>query len=182
MTQQALFLGRPVFSLQTMLRVLATRNPAIPMVVPDGIYGENTMRSVTALQRERNLPATGVVDLATWEAVTQAFAQALPELMPPQPLRITLNPEQIIRAGEQNAHLFLVQAMFHVLSGSYTGAPDPPATGVLDEQTGAAVLWLQGLAGLPPTGEIGRSEWRVLTGVYHMCAGDGTGMAQTAQQ
>ena len=182
MRQESTFLGRPVYSLQTMLRFLSNHNPAIPPVVPDGIYGEDTLRAVTAAQRELKLPATGIVDLLTWEAITVAFTDALQRQMPPEPLQIILEPDQQIQAGEHNDHLHLVQAMFHVLSTHYANAPDMASTGVLDDATVTGVLWLQELSALPPTGEVGRAEWRNLIGLYRMSAGSGTQEAPAEQR
>ena len=43
------FVGQPVRSLQTMLRVIAEQDGALPSVVPDGIYGNDTVAAVTAI-------------------------------------------------------------------------------------------------------------------------------------
>ena len=37
------FIGQPIRSLQTMLRVLHEDDPSHPVVIPDGIYGSQTM-------------------------------------------------------------------------------------------------------------------------------------------
>ena len=55
MSESGTFLGRPVRSLQTMLRVISRAIPEIPPVIPDGVYGQSTMRAVTALQRYADL-------------------------------------------------------------------------------------------------------------------------------
>ncbi|MEI3130630.1 MAG: peptidoglycan-binding protein [Oscillospiraceae bacterium] len=52
-------LGRPVGSLQTMLRLLSQGDSAIAPVAPDGIFGRCTLRSVTDFQRAFSLPSPG---------------------------------------------------------------------------------------------------------------------------
>ena len=47
------FIAQPVRSLQTMLRVIAERDKRLPSVVPDGIFGRNTMAAVSAFHRYR---------------------------------------------------------------------------------------------------------------------------------
>ena len=74
MSESGTFLGRPVRSLQTMLRVISRALPEIPPVIPDGVYGQSTMRAVTALQRYADLPVTGVVDQATWDKIVSIKA------------------------------------------------------------------------------------------------------------
>ena len=45
------FVGQPIRSLQTMLRVLAEDDRTLPTVVPDGIYGPETITAISAFQR-----------------------------------------------------------------------------------------------------------------------------------
>ena len=45
------FLGRSVTSLQTMLRVIALQDESCPMVIPDGIYGEQTAKDILKYHR-----------------------------------------------------------------------------------------------------------------------------------
>ena len=71
------FVGQPVRSLQTMLRVVAQTEDAQPSLIPDGIYGPQTTAAVSAFQRNRGLPATGVTDQATWDAIVAAYEPAL---------------------------------------------------------------------------------------------------------
>ena len=42
------FVGQPIRSLQTMLRVIAQNDAAHPDVIPDGIYGPETVAAVSA--------------------------------------------------------------------------------------------------------------------------------------
>lgn len=50
-TEPSNLVGRPVESMQIMLRVVAEGNDRLIPVVPDGIFGRNTMAAVTAFQR-----------------------------------------------------------------------------------------------------------------------------------
>ena len=71
------FVGQPIRSLQTMLRVIAEDGGYIPTVVPDGIYGPGTMNSVSAFQRYHSLPITGITDQATWDKITEVYEPAI---------------------------------------------------------------------------------------------------------
>ena len=57
------FVGQPIRSLQTMLRVIAEDDPMHISLVPDGIYGPETMASVSRFQSLHGLPVTGITDL-----------------------------------------------------------------------------------------------------------------------
>ena len=65
--------GQKVYQLQEQLNTIATAYPALPAVTVDGIYGEGTKASVRAFQSIFGLPATGIVDYATWFKISDIF-------------------------------------------------------------------------------------------------------------
>lgn len=156
------FVAQPIRSLQTMLRVIAENDRTLPSVVPDGIYGADTVNAISAFQRRSALPVTGVTDQATWDAVVAAYEPALIEVDEAEPLVIILNPNQVIRRGERNPNLYLVQAILIVLSEAYASIPAPAVTGVLDIPTANALSEFQALNLLPVTGELDKNTWRHL--------------------
>ena len=157
------FVGQPVRSLQTMLRVIAEADGTIPTVVPDGIYGQNTLTSVTAFQRRYGLPATGVADQATWDRVVEVYGPALIRIGEAEPIEIILEPNEVFRLGDRSPYLYLGQAMLHSLSEEYPSIDPPIESGTLDNGTAEALAAFQLLAGLPPTGELDRITWKYLS-------------------
>lgn len=164
------FLGQPIRSLQTMLRVIAENDSRHPSIVPDGIYGPETVRAISTFQRLHGLPVTGITDQPTWETVVAIFEPALIEQDMAYPLDIILNPQQVIRKGEQHPHLFLVQAMLLVLSKVYRSIGQPSITGILDEPTADAISSFQFLSGLPSTGHLDKQTWKHLALQYPLAA------------
>ena len=162
------FVGQPVRSLQTMLRVIAENDDLQPSVIPDGIYGPQTVTAVSTFQRRNGLPITGIADQDTWDRIVAAYEPALIAVGPVQPLEIILEPRQIIRQGEANPNIYLVQAMLIVLSQAYGSITAPEVTGVLDSPTANALTDLQLLALLPATGELDRETWKNLALHYPM--------------
>lgn len=162
------FVGQPVRSLQTMLRVIAESDELQPSVIPDGIYGPQTATAVSTFQRRHALPITGIADQETWDRIVEVYTPALVEVGPVQPLEIILEPRQIIRQGENNPNIYLVQAMLIVLSDAYKSITAPAVTGILDIPTANALSEFQSLALLPVTGELDRQTWRQLALHYPM--------------
>ncbi len=160
------FVGANVRSLQTMLRVIAENDSKIPTVVPDGIYGQETMNSVSAFQRIHSLPVTGVVDQLTWESIVKEYDCALIHRGKPQAIQILLEPGQVIRLGDYNANLYLTQAMLAFLSTAEVTIPRPEVSGTLDSGTAGALRAFQALADLPQTGELDRLTWKRLVLQY----------------
>ena len=163
------FVGQPVRSLQTMLRVIGEQDENQPSVVPDGIYGPNTVAAVTAFQRRYGLPVTGITDQATWDAIVAVYEPALVFVDEAQPIEVILSPNQVIRRGEEHPNLYLAQAMLAVLSRAY-GISMPGLTGVLDLPTEESLSGFQELSRLPMTGALDKLTWKHLALQYPLAA------------
>lgn len=165
------FVNQPIRSLQTMLRTIASIEPGQLNVIPDGIYGPQTAAAVRSFQRRQGLNVTGVADQTTHERLVQEFERAGIEAEKAQPLQITLEPGQVLRRGERNNHLYLIQSMLTVLHLLDSRIPRPGHTGVLDPATAESIAVFQTLAGLPPTGEVDKRTWKDLA-LYYALASD----------
>lgn len=160
------FVAQPIRSLQTMLRVIAEHDDRQPSVVPDGIYGRDTIRAVTAFQRRNGLPPTGVTDQQTWEAVVVAYDLAIMNVGEALPINAIWNANQTVHRGESNPNIYLVQAMLTVLSQAYRSIAPPAMTGIMDIPTVEALTDFQVLCRLPMTGELDRVTWTHLAAQY----------------
>ena len=164
------FIGQPIRSLQTMLRVIAENDPAHEPIIPDGIYGPETLSAVSAFQRLHGLPATGITDNQTWDTIVEIYEEALVEQAEAHPLQVILNPNQVIRKGERHPHLYLVQAMLTVLAEAYESIGRPGTSGILDDATEDAIASFQALNGLPMTGHLDKHTWHHLALQYPLAA------------
>ena len=167
-------IGQPIRSLQTMLRTIAQADDSILPVVPDGIYGKDTLASVSSFQQRHGLPLTGITDLDTWNAIVDEYHNALVEVAEAEHVMPILQPGQVIRRGETNDHLYMMHGMLRAIAGHFPSMPPPPYGNTLDSSSAACVIWLQLRAGLPPTGNIDRHTWRHLAKLYRTTVGDGT--------
>lgn len=62
-----------VFELQSGLRYLHSIEESIPLINPDGIFGNETTEAVLAVQRFFAVPETGIVDFETWELIFEPY-------------------------------------------------------------------------------------------------------------
>lgn len=164
------FVNQPIRSLQTMLRILAEDDRTLPTVVPDGIYGQETITAVSAFQRSVGLPVTGITNQETWEAVVEAYEPALVRVDKATPIEIIIDPGKVYRRGETSANIYLLQAMLAFLSRYHTDIGTPGNDGVLDSSTSDALAAFQLLAGLPPTGELDKISWQYLVNQFTLNA------------
>lgn len=165
------FVGQPIRALQTMLRTIAQTDLRQLSVVPDGVYTSQTADAVRSFQENNALPATGTADQATWEKIVEAYRPARTEAMAAQPIFITLNPGQTFRRGDRHHHISLVQAMLQLMGKVYPQFPDVGLTGSFDAATEEAVLMLQQLSNLTPTGVLDKMTWKHLV-LQHALAAD----------
>lgn len=157
------YAGRPIRSLQTMLRTIAQMVPQQLNVIPDGIYASQTADAVRSFQSRSGLPVTGVADEETWNRIVTEYEKARVDVERAASIQITLNPGQILRRGQESHILYLVQSMLFAISVLVQEIPEPPFTGTLDADTERSVLAFQLKAGLRPTGEIDKATWKSLT-------------------
>ena len=85
------------------------------LLIVDGIFGRETQQAVRVFQAREGLPVTGIADLETWELLNDRAESARVSQLEAEPLRLALLPGQILRTGEKNRHLFLVQGMLAAL-------------------------------------------------------------------
>ena len=65
--------GNKVYQMQQQLARIAKSYPAIPAIVPDGIYGNKTREAVEKFQSVFGLPITGIVDYNTWYEISNIY-------------------------------------------------------------------------------------------------------------
>lgn len=157
------FVGQPVRSLQTMLRVLSEYNGAVPTVIPDGIYGNETRDAVITFQRNNGLPATGITDQQTWEQISDQYDNAIIFIGKAEPLEIIMDPNRVYVLGDSSPNLLIAQSVLAYLSRKHEPISAPSREGLLDDPTAASILSFQKLNGLPPTGNLDRKTWQQLS-------------------
>lgn len=164
------FVGQPIRSLQTMLRVIFAQSGDPTPPIPDGIYGSETLSAVSRFQKAHGLQVTGITDQATWEAIVAAYEPALIALDAAQPIQVALKPNAVIRRGQTHSVIPLAQAMLFVLSHVYGSVGTPSHSGILDEATADALSSFQMLSRLPMTGELDKRTWKHLALQYPLAA------------
>lgn len=157
------FIGQPVRSLQTMLRTISEYDGSIPTVVPDGIYGRETIASVADFQRLNGLPATGITNQETWERIVEVYDEAIISVGPAQAIEIVWDPNLVFLPGEEGPYIYLAQSMLLYLSTIHEPIESPSSTGMLDRETARSLSSFQSLNGLPPTGSLDKKTWKSLS-------------------
>lgn len=153
--------------IQGMLRGISYYNPAIPRIMPDGIYGDATRDAVRDFQQYYGLRQTGEVNLATW----QKTAEVLRELNGTTPEPLNVFPQTkgaVILPGDEGFPVMVIQLILHELSGKGGEIPNCRMTGVFDQATLRSLQPFQKLCGLPVMSSVDCRTWNMMTQVIEV--------------
>lgn len=156
----------PVRNLQTFLRKISFYYSTVPRVVPDGIFGEQTKRSVIGFQQQFNLPQTGEVDSATWSSIVSVYKEIL--VLSDEVDRIQLYPScaHHISRNSNNVCFYAIQAVIYAITVKFDNISNVTINGVYDEQTVEAVKQIQRISGIEETGNMDKRTWNAISGIY----------------
>ncbi len=160
------FLGQPIRSLQTFLREIGQKYEEMPTVVPDGIYGPQTEASVRWFQEFSALPATGITDKKTWDAVVNEYFIIINQRTPPVCVNILPKDFTLIQAEDNQKELHPIQAMIKNLANTLESVLDLEITGVHDENSVNSVKSIQNILGKEETGIIDKELWNDIVLLY----------------
>ena len=165
---QLIPVGRPVYDLQTSLRLLSRADPDLPSVTPDGVYGAETKNAVTAFQQKHGLPSTGEADEATWNAIREEFRihqnlRTAPNLLAAFPGgSITIEP------GSTADVVLIIQVILRAISRVFLDFTTLSITGVYDPPTQQEIRRFQRRVRLPETGNTDKLTWDQLANAYRI--------------
>ncbi len=159
--------GNDVANLQVYIDYLSAYYNTIPSVTVDGDFGNATEESVRAIQRTFDLPVTGVVDAATWEALYRAYLGIIQTISTDFTEDVTIPYQGVpLRIGSESEEVRLLQEYLNFISQFYTQIPSVSVTGYFGTQTRNAVLAFQRLFGIEELGVVGILTWSAITDLY----------------
>ena len=158
-----------VRNLQRYLRQLSYDSPTINAPPVDGIAGEDTRQALASFQALQGLPVTGTADLATWEALYEAYRRSLADNG--QPTQISIFPRSPrgfeMQEGTRGFAVAALQYMLQELELYEPTAEQGIPNGVYDVATAEAVKRLQSRSLLPITGRVDLLTWNSLAEQYN---------------
>ncbi len=149
-----------------MLRVIDTQQENDAPLVPDGIYGSETMQAVSRFQQNHGIPVTGVANQDTWNAVTDSYENAIIELEDAQSLNILMDCSTRYCKGDCHPNILLAQGMLGAMSGIIDSIAAPTMSGTLDDATADSLVSFQQLCSLPMSGQLDKTTWKHLALQY----------------
>lgn len=158
--------GNSVRSLQTFLRTISSQYTNAPLMIPDGIYGEQTRTAVIAFQKAFSLPQTGEVDYICWTKILEVYDIAINNSKVHREV-VILHPKQgAMILGNTGPHVYAVQGVLMAISNHYSNISEVAATGTFDGDSVKVVKQIQKYSGLEETGKLDRETWGEVSKLY----------------
>lgn len=153
--------------IQSMLRTVSNSRTDVSDVIPDGIFGLQTKRSVESFQKAYGLYVTGDVDNDTWNKLVEISEEVTAAENKNVSMLVFNEMREPIRPGEHAAELYVIQAMITALSEEFSNIFSLFITGTYDEPTAEAVRRIQILSGITPNNLIDAEFVNSLTELYN---------------
>ena len=159
------FDGKPVRGLQSMLRNISYYVEDVLPVIPDGNFTEDTKNSIISFQKIYGLNPNGEVDNETWEKIRD-INNELNEIYI-QPVKFPVFGKRVVvYEGDERSELYVIQAMLYAIFLEVPNSPTVGITGRHDENSVNAVIFIQEIIGLEPTGIIDTQTYNGIADLY----------------
>ena len=159
--------GEPIRSLQTFLRRIAQDNTKIPLIIPDGIYNEQTKNAVTEFQSFYGLPVTGETDFETWKKIIEIY-DSIPYVVHLPDIRCLFPGNNYKIIENQTADcLYLIQAMLFVLANRFPHLGTVEISGTHTPDSVAITKKIQALNGIPESGVIDIPTYNAIATLFN---------------
>lgn len=159
-----------VFLLQYMLSVISEFQLNIPFTPITGEFGPATKNAVTEFQKVNDLPETGDVGDATWDAIYNTYSGILNNTFTFRnisPIQTMPFPGYTLKLGARGEDVVVLQQYLNEISLVYNDVIDPPpVNGIYDQKTMLAVMQFQALFSIPKTGQVDRLTWNTIANIY----------------
>lgn len=160
--------GKYVSVLQYYLAVLGQYYEEIPpfgSALITGTYDADTTYAVTQFQALYGLTEDGIVGRNTWNAIVDAY-RGIVQSTPAPEGGVPLFPGTVLLQGSRGEDVRMLQTYLRTVSRVYPEIPSVAVDGIFGPKTEAAVIALQRLTGIDPTGQVGPLTWDSLASLY----------------
>lgn len=149
-----------IMELQKYLHAISLMYRDIPTVIPDGIYGQQTVMTVKAFQKKYNLTETGKTDSATWNKVVEVYKSMFK--MKPEPYPAFPSEKFVCGKGAEGQLVYIIQALLYGMGNRYDNFPKIKVCGHFNDETANAVAEFQRICALKQSGMVDCTTWNML--------------------
>lgn len=153
--------GQYIITLNYLLNVVSYFDSSIPFLdLSERVFNADTRQVVISFQNKYGLPATGIVDAATWSALREAYQQTLRTI--PREYFTSLNefyPGRFLSKGMTGDDIINLQKFLYTICNKTKSIPGVIVNGVFDNLTEQSVKSIQRRYNLETTGVVSPAVW-----------------------
>lgn len=161
MTLQQGDTGQYIKTLHYLINVISYFDSSIPFLdLRTDVFGEDTKQVVMAFQSKYGLPATGVVNAATWKALREAYQQTIKDI--PSTYYTVLNefyPGRFLSEGMTGDDIINLQRFLYIICKNTGSIPGVVVNGTFDNLTEQSVKAIQRKYNLDVNGIVSPIVW-----------------------
>lgn len=157
--------GEFVRAAQYILAVVGDYYPEVRQIEITGVYDSQTENAVRDFQALAGLNVDGILGPLTWDRLYPAYLDIV-DAYGTTPQGLPLYPGRTISVGARGDNVRTIQRLLERIAQGIGGIPAVSVDGVFGPQTERAVVALQRLYGIKPTGVVGPLTWDALTSLY----------------
>lgn len=154
---------RAIYEAQGYLRNISRAFGDIPLLIPDGIFGEETENTVIAFQRRQGLEETGIINYETWTAIVNENDRAVFAV---SELTFIDKDKLPLRRGDKDNAVYHLKTMLLYLGRNYANFGFITVNDEFDAETEKSVRQWQRAIRAEETGEVDKLTWKRLTEWY----------------
>lgn len=156
---------KAIYEVQGYLRNISRAFGEIPLLIPDGIYGEETEKTVLAFQKKQGLTQNGIIGYETWTEIVKendraVFASSETTFIDKEKLPL--------RRGMKDDVIFHLKTMLRYLGGKHGNFEEVTVNDEFDAETEKSVRQWQRVIRAEETGEVDKLTWNRLVEWYIM--------------
>ena len=158
-----------VYNLQHYLRQLSYTDNRISAPPEDGVFGEQTKKSLMEFQRTHSLLPNGIADKETWDALYAEYLLSSALYAPPRALDIfpRIPDGYSVSLGDEFFLVSIIQFLLNELKIVYDSFIPLLINGVYNEATAENIRDFQRRNQLPDTGRVDKATWDALARAYN---------------
>ena len=154
-----------IYEVQSYLRNISRAFGEIPLLIPDGVFGEETEKTVRAFQKKQGLEENGIIGYETWTAIVDendraVFASSETAFIDKEKLPL--------RRGDRDNAVYHLKTMLLYLGQKHGNFDVLNVDDEFDEATEKSVRQWQRVIRTEETGEVDKLTWERLISYYTM--------------
>lgn len=158
-----------ILEIQSYLINLRSIHSSLPALYPTGVYDAQTRKAVYEFQNIKELPATGSIDILTWNELIRENSEHVKRTQKPGKMPVATHDFEEVKRGDEKDIVYAIKIMLNSFHKRYSNYHKLEITNLYNIETEEAVIMFQQRSMLPITGIIDKNTWNTLVAIYDSC-------------